>query len=81
MLSTLMDQVTVMSRGRKEAVPRMSCRIDYRLTRSHQHIANVIGPLLRAMVLWGIRPPDPPEMAEMAEMLKLRHFKLQGLSI
>ena len=32
------------------------------------------------MVLWGIRPPDPPEMAEMAEMLKLRHFKLQGLS-
>jgi len=35
----------------------------------------------RAMVLWGIRPPDPPEMAEMAEMLKLRHFKLQGLSI
>jgi len=32
----------------------------------------------RAMVLWGIRPPDPPEMAE---MLKLRHFKLQGLSI
>jgi len=26
----------------------------------------------RAMVLWGICPPDP---AEMAEMLKLRHFK------
>jgi len=37
-------------------------------------------PKVRAMVLWGIRPPDPPEMAEMAEMLKLRHFKLQGLS-
>jgi len=35
--------------SRKEAVPRMSCRIQdhYRLTRSHQHIADVIGPLLR----------------------------------
>jgi len=36
----------LVSRGRKEAVPRMSGRIHYRLTRSHQHIADVIGPLL-----------------------------------
>jgi len=57
-----------------------------KLTRSSSQArrpVNHVPSSRRAMVLWGIRPPDPPdppEMAEMAEMLKLRHFELQGLS-